>query len=52
MHEEIRWGKILENGHLRDREGDGKWMELAQDRIKWRGLVLAERKLRVLLPRC
>jgi hypothetical protein len=28
---------------------DGKWMELAQDRIQWRALVLAVLNLRVLL---
>jgi hypothetical protein len=29
---------------------DGRWMELAQDRIQWRSLVLAVFNLRVLLP--
>jgi hypothetical protein len=29
---------------------DGRWMELAQDRIQWRALVLAVLNLRVLLP--
>jgi hypothetical protein len=29
---------------------DGRWMELAQDRVQWRALVLAVLKLRVLLP--
>jgi hypothetical protein len=28
---------------------DGRWMELAQDRVKWQALVLAALKLRVLL---
>jgi hypothetical protein len=29
---------------------DGRWMELAQDRVQWRALVLAVLNLRVLLP--
>jgi len=29
---------------------DGRWMELAQDRVQWWDLVLAMLKLRVLLP--
>jgi hypothetical protein len=29
---------------------DGRWMELAQDRVQWRALVLAVLKLLVLLP--
>jgi hypothetical protein len=29
---------------------DGKWVELAQDHVQWRALVLAVLKLRVLLP--
>jgi hypothetical protein len=28
----------------------GRWMELAQDRVQWRALVLAMLKHRVLLP--
>jgi hypothetical protein len=28
---------------------DGRWMELAQDRVQWRALVLAVLNLRVLL---
>jgi hypothetical protein len=28
----------------------GRWMELAQDRVQWRVLVLAALNLRVLLP--
>jgi hypothetical protein len=31
---------------------DGRWMELAQDRVQWRGLVLAVLNLRALLPEC
>jgi hypothetical protein len=31
---------------------DGRWMELAQDRVQWQALVLAVLKLRVLLPQC
>jgi len=31
---------------------DGRWMELAQDRVLWWDLVLAELKLCVLLPEC
>jgi hypothetical protein len=29
---------------------DGRWMELAQDRVQWRALVLAVLNLHVLLP--
>jgi hypothetical protein len=29
---------------------DGRWMELAQDRVQWRYLALAVLNLRVLLP--
>jgi hypothetical protein len=29
---------------------DGRWMELAQDRVQWRALVLAVLNLQVLLP--
>jgi hypothetical protein len=29
---------------------DGRWMELAQDRVQWRALVLAVLNLLVLLP--
>jgi hypothetical protein len=29
---------------------DGRWMELAQDRVQWRTAVLAVLNLRVLLP--
>jgi hypothetical protein len=29
---------------------DGRWMELAQDRVQWRALMLAVLNLRVLLP--
>jgi hypothetical protein len=29
---------------------DGRWMELAQDRVQWWALVLAVLNLRVLLP--
>jgi hypothetical protein len=29
---------------------DGRWMELAQDRVQWLTLVLAVLNLRVLLP--
>jgi hypothetical protein len=31
---------------------DGRWMELAQDRVQWRDLVLEVLNLRVLLPEC
>jgi len=30
--------------------GDGRWMELAQDRVLWRALVLAVLNRSVLLP--
>jgi hypothetical protein len=29
---------------------DGRWMELAQDRVQWQALVLAVLNLRVMLP--
>jgi hypothetical protein len=29
---------------------DGRWLELAQDRVQWRALELAVWNLRVLLP--
>jgi hypothetical protein len=29
---------------------DGRWMELAQDRVQWQALVLAVLNLRILLP--
>jgi hypothetical protein len=29
---------------------DGRWMELAQDRVQWRALVFVVLNLRVLLP--
>jgi hypothetical protein len=29
---------------------DGRWVELAEDRVQWRALVLAALNLRVLLP--
>jgi hypothetical protein len=29
---------------------DGRWMELAQDRVQWLAVVLAVSKLGVLLP--
>jgi hypothetical protein len=29
---------------------DGRWMELAQDRVQWRALLLVVLNLRVLLP--
>jgi len=31
---------------------DGRWMELAQDRVQWWDLVLAALNLGVLLPQC
>jgi len=31
---------------------DGKWMELAQDRVQWQGVVLAVLNLGGLLPQC
>jgi hypothetical protein len=59
-------GKPVEKVYLENREGyggnikvalredmfreDGRWMELAQDRVQWRALVLAVLNLGVLLP--
>jgi hypothetical protein len=31
---------------------DGRWMELAQDRVQWQALVLTVLNLLVLLPQC
>jgi hypothetical protein len=31
---------------------DGRWMELAQDRVQWQALVLAVLNLLVLLQQC
>jgi hypothetical protein len=31
---------------------DGRWMELAQDCVQWRALLLAVLNLQVLLPEC
>jgi hypothetical protein len=31
---------------------EGRWMEIAQDRVHWRPLVLAMLNLRVLPPQC
>jgi hypothetical protein len=31
---------------------DGKWMDLAQDCVQRRALILAVLKLRVFLPKC
>jgi hypothetical protein len=30
---------------------DGRWMELAQDRVQWRALILAVLNIRDLLPK-
>lgn len=30
--------------------GDGRWLELAEDRVQWRALVLATLSIRVQLP--
>jgi hypothetical protein len=36
---------------LRERDcKDGGWMELAQDRVQWRALILAVLNFRILLP--
>jgi DNA polymerase III delta prime subunit len=31
---------------------DGRWLEVAEERIQWRALVLRMLELRVLLPHC
>jgi hypothetical protein len=31
---------------------DGRWMELAEDHVQWRALVLTMLSFRVLLPHC
>lgn len=54
------------NAHLEDGEGDGrndfivriigfedgKWIELAQDRMQWRALILVVLNFRALKPQC
>jgi hypothetical protein len=56
MHTEFWWINLLESVHLEDRDEDGKggndgmWMELAQNHVQWRALVLAVLNLGVLLP--
>jgi hypothetical protein len=45
MHTEFWWENLLENVHLEDRR-DGRWMELVENRVQWRTLVLAVLNLR------
>ena len=40
------WGVVI----WKIRFQDGRWMELAQDRVQWQALVLAALNLLVLLP--
>jgi hypothetical protein len=43
--------ELVSNMELREMGcEDGRWMDLAQDRVQWRPLVLAVLNLRVLLP--
>jgi hypothetical protein len=45
--------KMGDNIKMNSREiccEDGRWMELAHDRVQWQALVLAVLNLRVLLP--
>jgi hypothetical protein len=47
-----KWGPV-DNITIGAREiccEDGRWMELAQDRVQWQALILAVLNLRVLLP--
>jgi hypothetical protein len=43
------WLRIVSSGRGYE---DGKWMELAQDRVHWGDFVLAVLNLGVLLPQC
>jgi hypothetical protein len=47
-----RWSREdnIEIGLRKIRCEEGRWMELAQDRVQWQALVLAVLNLRVLLP--
>jgi hypothetical protein len=63
MHTGFWWGDLREGDHLGDRDVDGRiilkwifktwdeggmdWIELAQDRDRWRALVNAVMNLRV-----
>jgi hypothetical protein len=42
---------LISNMHLKEiGSEDGRWIELAQDRVQWQALVLAVLNFRVLLP--
>jgi hypothetical protein len=45
----VSWAIILTKYFRETGCEDGRWMELAQDRVQWRALVLALLNLRVLL---
>jgi hypothetical protein len=47
-----RWEDKIRIGLQKISCDDGRWMELAQDHVQWRDLVLAVLNLRVLLPEC
>jgi hypothetical protein len=47
-----RWEDKIKMDFRKNGCQEGKWMELAQDRVQWLVLVLAVLKLRVLLPEC
>jgi hypothetical protein len=61
---EITWKNVYTEDRKKRREGNikmdlretgcenGRWMELAQDRVQWQALVLAVLNLLVLLPQC
>jgi hypothetical protein len=62
VHEGFLWGNLRDEGHLGDGDVDGKiilkciletldmgmeWLDLAQDSVRWRVLVIAVMNFRV-----